>query len=715
MPRGEFLPSPPKIFFGRDELVQRVVSFAEKLTSMALTGTGGIGKTSIILAALHDHRIKERFGDNRWFIRCDQFPASHTHFLRKLSEATGAGIKNPEDLASMRRYLSSKEMLIVLDNAESILGLSETNAQETHTIVDELSQYDNICLVVTSCDSNALPSQCEVIWIPTLAVEAGLKTFYRIHRLGERSDWINNILKELDFHPLSMTLLATVAQQNRWNSRLLTTEWAKQRTGDLRARNLGSLAVITEFSLASPVFQELGPNAREVLGVIAFFPQGVKEANVKGLFPTISDGPSMLDAFCKLSLTYRAHGFITMLAPLRDHLRPKNPMASPLLRRAKEHYFRRLSVELDPDEPGFDEARWITSEDVNVEHLLDVFTSIDKNSRNVWEACMHFMNHLRCHKPRLVVLGPKVEALPDNDPSKLRCMMSLSWLFDVVGNRAEGKRILSQSLGLWRQEGNDYMVAVTLISLSDGNRVLDLHEEGIEQACEALDIFEQLGETDQQIRCLVFLAAFLCKDGQLDAAEEAASQAMDLSEDHDQDTLYHYHKVLAEIQHSKGNREKAIHHFEASLRIASALNSHDELSKTHLSMADLYLDEGKFDDAQGHIEHSKSHAGNNMSLLGCGVYVGARVLSAQNRPEEAKSEALGAIAIFEKLGNTAGVDEIRKFVKEIEEQIEESNCDGKRLKLCSLFNPLIRTRTQNPNNGGQNYLGSLAHLSQAST
>ena len=187
----------------------------------------------------------------------------HTNFLRKLSEAIGAGIEHPENLSSMRRYLSSKEMLIVLDNAESILGLSETNGQEIDAIVGELSRYDNICLAVTSRVSNTLPPHCEMIEIPTLLTEARRKTFYRIHRLGERSDGINDILEELDSHPLSITLLATVSQQNRWNSERLITEWKKQRMGDLQPRNLGSPATAVELSLAPPMFQELGPDARD--------------------------------------------------------------------------------------------------------------------------------------------------------------------------------------------------------------------------------------------------------------------------------------------------------------------------------------------------------------------------------------------------------------------------------------------------------------------
>jgi len=643
-------------------LTEKIIGFAQRLTPIALIGVGGIGKTSIVLTVLHDGRIKQRFGDNRWFIRCDKFPASRTHFLRFLSKIIGAGIENPEDLGPLRRHLSLKDMLIVLDNAESILDPEGPSGQEIYAIVEELIQFSNICVCITSRIST-IPPGCETLKIPTLSTEAARDTFYRIYKHGEQSDRINNILEELEFHPLSITLLATVAESNQWDTDRLTREWERQRTRVLHTQHSRSLAATIELSLASPMFRQLGADARGLLEVVAFFPQGVNEKNIDWLFPTISDGSNTFSIFCILSLTYRSDGFITMLAPLRDHLCPKDPRSSSLLSTTKERYFTRLSVVVRPDDPGFEESRWIASEDVNVEHLLDVFTSVDASSKNAWDACSRFMDHLYWHKRRLVTLGPKIEALPDSHPSKAQCLRDLSGLFHSVGNRAERKRLLTYSLKLLREQGDDFQVALTLRSLSDANRQIGLSEEGIQQAKEALGIFEQLGQMVHQADSLLSLAWALRQDKQFDAAEEAASRAIDiLSEKGEQLTVCEGHRILGQIYQSKDETKKAIHHFEVALEIASPLKFHNQLFWINFSLANLFSEKGRFDDAHARIQRAMSHAVDNPYLLARASRLQAKCWYKQHRPKEAKSEALRALDVFEKLGAASDAEKVREFL-----------------------------------------------------
>ena len=551
---GEPPPPPPRAFFGRDELIEKIVSLAENLTPFALIGAGGIGKTSIALTALHDNRIKQRFGDNRRFIRCDQFPTSLTHSLRRLSQVIGASIEKPEDLISLRSSLSSKEMFIILDNAESILDPQGTDAREIYAAVEELSQFDNICLCITS-RIFTIPPDCETLNIPTLSAEAAHNAFYRIYKIEERSDLVNNILKRLDFHPLSIALLATVAHHNRWDTNRLMKEWESRRTDAPRTHHDKSLAATIELSLASPMFLELGPDAQRLLGVIAFFPQGVDENNL-GWLPTVSDGANIFDGFCTLSLTYRSNGFITMLSPLRDHLYPKDPKSSPLLCMSKECYFGRLSVGVYPGKPGYEEAQWIKSEDANIEHLLDVFIDVDSNG--VCDVCSYFVEHLSWHKPRFVLLGPKIKGLPDNHPSKPRCLYRLSHLFASTGSFVECKWLLTHAFQLWRTRGDEIGVVWTLQTLSDTNRQLGLYKEGIQQASEALEICERLDNVSERAHSLHELAWSLHASQQLDAAEETASQLIDLLPDKfDQFLVCQGHRLLGLIYSSKGETEMA--------------------------------------------------------------------------------------------------------------------------------------------------------------
>ena len=672
---GELPPPPPGDCFGRSGLIEEIVGFAERLESVALIGAGGIGKTSIALTVLHHSRIEARFGENRRFIRCDKFPASRTHFLARLSKVIGAGIENPEDLTPLRPSLSSHETLIVLDNAESILDPHGTGAQEIYSVVDELCRFKKVCVLITS-RIKTVPPNFKRPEIPTLSMEAACDIFYGIYGNRRNSDTINDLLHRLDFHALSIKLLATTASHNAWDCDRLATEWNTQRARVLQTNYNESLAATIELSLDSPTFLNLDHDARDLLGIIAFFPQGIDEKNLDWLFPSIPNRQRLFDTFCLLSLTYRSNGFVTMLAPIRDYLGPQDLRSSPLLSTTRDRYFSRLSVGADRENPGPAETRWVGSEDINIEHLLDVFTSIDPSADGIWEACYHFTIHLCWLKPRLTTLRLKIEALSDDHLYKPKCLSQLAELIGMTGNFAEKKRLATHALKLGRRRRDDAETAFALRRLADANRLLHLPREGIRQGEEALEIYGRIGDRVGQARCLRDLAPVFLDDRRLDAAENATSRAINLIAEEDQDYLLsELHRSLGQIFHSKGEKAGAIHHFETALRIASPFNWHDTLFWTHFHLAELFYDGDELEAANTHIQRAKSHAvdGDMPYRLARAMRIQAKFWYRQLRLEDAKSEVLRSLEIFDKLGATEGASNSKYLLQEVERAIEEQS------------------------------------------
>ena len=431
-----------------------------------------------------------------------------------------------------------------------------------------------------------------------------------------------------------------------------------------------SLGATIDLSLSSPMFKQLDPNARDLLGVVAFFPQGVNEENLDWLFPTIPDVAATLDTFCVLSLTYRSDGFVTMLVPLRDYLHPKDPLLSPLLSTAKKSYFTRLSAKPELFMPGSKETQWIASEDANVEHLFDVLTSVDTNSDRLWGACINFLNLLYWHKPQQTVLGPKINQLPDESCFKPDCLFWLSKLFSSLGNHKEQKRLLEHALKLESERGNDNGVALVLAELSGS---AGSHSEGIRQAKELLEIFERIGDKGKQGNSLNRLAWALCNDEQLDAAEEAAFHAIQLLSEKGQEFwICDSHTILGRIYEAKGEREKAVYHLKATLAITSRFGWNDSFT-ADITLVMLFIKEGKFEDAHAHLKQARSLAVNNAYQRGYVAILQAGIYLQHHRLEDAMSEVLCASGIFEELGVQDEIEKCRDLLKSIKGATKSCN------------------------------------------
>jgi tetratricopeptide (TPR) repeat protein len=248
---------------------------------------------------------------------------------------------------------------------------------------------------------------------------------------------------------------------------------------------------------------------------------------------------------------------------------------------------------------------------------------------------------------------------------------ALTRLFQSVGDFTEQKSHLNQTLKLAREQGCDDWVTRVLEELSDVNGSLGFTKEGIQQAREALEIYQRLGSTVGQARCLRFLARLLLKDQKLDAAKKAASQAIDLLPEKGQEfLLFQSHRLLGDIYSSEGEREKAINHYDSAIAIALPFNWERDLFLIYYSLSELFLNQREFDSANAYIEQAKSHVVNNTLNLGRTMGQRAIIFFRQNRLEEAKSEVLRALDTYKELGAAKNVKGCRALLQQIEREME---------------------------------------------
>ena len=94
-----------------------------------------------------------------------------------------------------------------------------------------------------------------------------------------------------------------------------------------------------------------------------------------------------------------------------------------------------------------------------------------------------------------------------------------------------------------------------------------------------------------------------------------------------------------------------------------------------------------FDEAHAHIGLAKSHTINNPYRLGRAMMLQARFWYKERRLEEAKSEVLRAVGVFEKLGATRKLEERSNLLRKIEKKMKKPVTSGKFLETLLLPGP----------------------------
>ncbi|KAH7918282.1 TPR-like protein, partial [Leucogyrophana mollusca] len=369
--------------------------------------------------------------------------------------------------------------------------------------IDDFGALPSVRIVLTTRNTRVSTNlRRTIIDVPVLDPGAARETFTQIYRTNGSPAIIDKLLKDLDFHALSINLLAHVATENRWTLDQLINSWEKQQTRLLEVGDgkLQSLSVTIELSLGSSSIMQLGNDARHVMQIVAFLPQGINEKNLEGLFPTVPNIRFIIDALCRLSLVYRKAEAYAMLSPIRIHIsnthqaRDTHPLD---LTHVRNRYYAQL----------YDDGAWITTEDANVERLIvhDISRATTEDMASTYQACSHFLWLLTLHKPRPTSLRTTILGEPDRtfhlvDKEASLCVYRLGWLANALNDHREAINLFTTAKCLFAHYQNHEMTARCLEQVAYQYSVLgnvSAAEQTLQEALNLRREYHILGPYDE--------------------------------------------------------------------------------------------------------------------------------------------------------------------------------------------------------------------------
>ncbi|KAG8930304.1 hypothetical protein FRC02_004377 [Tulasnella sp. 418] len=299
------MPPDPRIF-GRHKYIEMAVILLLSNTGarVAILGPGGMGKTSVALKIMHDARVVVRFGENRYWVPCEQ-AKSFTLFIELLARSLHLpGSTSNDRLAEIIAFLKNSEHLHVflLDNFETPWDI-EGKQSDVADVLTRLASIPSVSFIVTM-RGYQYPSSNTIDWssprLPSLSqldLDAAQEAFLRISPDSAGDPELKTLLQKLDCMPLAITLMAKLAEAGETVSDLLE-QWKSERTklldqpgGDRR----NSIEVSIKLSLDSRVIKGV-PDSIRLLSVLALLPAGAGLARLPDMCPSIPGWKAALRA-----------------------------------------------------------------------------------------------------------------------------------------------------------------------------------------------------------------------------------------------------------------------------------------------------------------------------------------------------------------------------------------------------------------------------------
>ncbi|KAJ6556734.1 hypothetical protein DFH09DRAFT_1489180 [Mycena vulgaris] len=314
---------------------------------IAILGAGGMGKTSLARAVLHDPTITGKYSEHRFFVACDSTP-SRDELVILIGAHLGLKPQKAPAKVILHHFTTNPACLLILDNLETPWEPMEIR-RDLEEFLSLLTDVKHLGLIITMRGTERPAS---VPWtrpflpvLKPLAQDAARQTFIDIADDGHDSHDIDKVLLLTDNMPIAIDLIAHLVESEGCPNVL--ARWEEEKTSVISDGydKRSNLDLSISMSLSSPRITYV-PHCQDLLSLLSMLPDGLSDIELVQSKLPIKDILSGKAALLSTSLAYSddQRRFMVLL-PIREYMARSYPPMDSLVQSLLNYFYQLLEFE----------------------------------------------------------------------------------------------------------------------------------------------------------------------------------------------------------------------------------------------------------------------------------------------------------------------------------------------------------------------------------
>ncbi|KAF8638138.1 hypothetical protein AX17_002411 [Amanita inopinata Kibby_2008] len=670
------IPTLPAAFCGRTFLIEQVkgIILQTKGANLAITGAGGMGKTTLAVALLHDKDIKSHFGTHLHFVSCETIKSAG-QLVNGLLITLGVPLNTQGEATrhnqDPRRVLhdvlsTSGNMLIVLDNFETPWNESAIQAH-VHAVLMDIAALDIITLIITTRVA-VLPH--DIYWeqflpedkLPPLDLQSARAVFLQEARItveGQESRDLDVLLHEVDCIPLAVSLLSRASASRKSPTQLLR-RWREEYTSMLRtsghSRNTKQNSVEVSVEVSVAPFRET--NEIRLLALLSFLPAGIQDWESE--LPLIAVGleapQQLVHNLIAVSLVQDSNGLLHMLSPIQHYIRRKYGDNCTNEFRHLSEYFVQLIL---GDEKEVDNSS-LLDQAKNIAAVL--IQSMERfPARMIFDAAYCYSRYLlRNHKANVELADTLLSEVQkkESDVPIEECLVHVASVYGEEYMHEEAKNTYNIAYEKYMHNGHVEGTANCLKQIGSILYFQDNYGDAMKKLEIAYQQYTAIGNKQEMANCLSNIGDILYHQNNYAAAMEKTDAAyMQYTTIGDQLGMADCLKMNGDILYTQGSPVLAMEKLESAHVQYNAIGSKAGMADCLRSIGDILYSLGKYVDSMEKLEaaHVQYTAiGSKRGIANCLRGIG-NILYSQKDFEGALEKLEAAHTQYATIGDKLGV------------------------------------------------------------